>query len=47
VVADVAAGATDVVIPGVVHPSGPAQLGATLAGPRPYGVEYVELKRVD
>lgn len=46
-VADVAPDATSVVIPGVVHPTGPAQLGATIAGAKPYGVEYVELKRVE
>jgi hypothetical protein len=47
VVEEVAAEATHVVIPGVVHPTGPAQIGATIAGPKPYGVEYVELKRTE
>jgi arylsulfatase A-like enzyme len=45
--AAVAPDATSVTVSGVVHPAGPAQLGATIGAPRPYGVDYIELKRVD
>jgi arylsulfatase A-like enzyme len=44
---EVASDATSLTLSGVVHPLGPAELGATIGGAKPYGVDYIELKRVD
>lgn len=39
--------ATAVTMRGVAHPSGPNQLSAMIATDKPYGVDYIELKRAD
>jgi len=44
---EVAPDATSATLKGVVHPAGPAQLSATIKTEKPYGVGYIELKRVD
>jgi arylsulfatase A-like enzyme len=41
------ANATSVTLKSVPHAIGPGQVSATIAGEKPYGVEYIELKRVD
>jgi arylsulfatase A-like enzyme len=46
-VVEVAGDATSVVLSGVPHPAGPARLSASIAAPKPYGADYVELKRVN
>jgi hypothetical protein len=43
----VLAEAIGVTLKGVVHPAGPTQIGATLKTEKPYGVDYIELKRPD
>jgi arylsulfatase A-like enzyme len=45
--AELAADATSVSLPGVVHTAGPTQLSATIVVAKPYGVDYIELKRAD
>ena len=42
---DVAADATSVTLRKIAHAAGKAELGATIAAPKPYGPDYVELKR--
>jgi hypothetical protein len=38
---------TTLVLKGVPHPAGPGRIGAAVLAAKPYGVDYVELKRVD
>jgi arylsulfatase A-like enzyme len=44
---EVDAQATMVVLKGVPHPAGPGRIGAAVLAAKPYGVDYVELKRAD
>src|SRR5262249_27584514 len=44
---EVDADATMVVLKGVPHPAGPGRIGAAVLAAKPYGVDFVELKRVD
>jgi arylsulfatase A-like enzyme len=44
---EVAAEATSVVLSGVAHPAGPGRISAAVGAAKPYGVDYVELKRVN
>jgi len=41
------ADAKTVTLKGVVHGAGPGQLSATIAAEKPYGVDYIELKRAE
>src|SRR6185503_151396 len=41
------ADAKTVTLKGVVHGAGPGQLSATIGAEKPYGVDYIELKRAE
>jgi hypothetical protein len=44
---EISGDATVVVLKGVTHPAGPGRISAAVGAAKPYGADYVELKRID